>query len=966
MTPPPSIPPPLRREREAPPPPPRSGRGLGAGALLVIVTLATYLSTAGGHAYSTDGTFAFEMAKSAVLDPDHQYWGRFRTAFARWGVAMPVLGQPLVLAGAAIAAVAPERDDLVVDGHRFRVEDWPAVRAGIPVTFPPADRAGDAPGTAVRAITVVSYLANAANVAQGATVAEVRLDGPDGQVTIPVRAGIETAEWAWDRPDMRGAVAHQRGMVAGQWVGQPRGNLYVARLVVDPPMPVTSWGAAGRPSLGTDGTWEVRAAAFEMDAVPGATRWRDVRTGERTWSERQSRDFWAQLGFSLANAIVTALATGMTWRLAGALGAAVPVRIVVAAGYAFATIAWPYAKFDFSEPLAALAILVAADAILRAFPPGAASGFPVPGGIARPAATTAVACLIAVAAKYAAAFAVAALAVEWLVVARPWAGPPARRRRALAFGAAVAAPALALGAIAGAILLRATGETPILLTSGIDRLRDDWLTLPIGTGLRGLLTSSGKGLAWHSPWLLLALPGIALLVLRAWRDRDLPDAARGLVMAVAYPVLTVLAYAHKLAWHGGAWGPRYLLLALPWIALAALPAISWLWARRAGRTVLAILGAVSVLVQLLAIAKHPEQFSAMARRHVLAALPRFGADLGGRDYWDARGGDLLGRALRDPASGTARARSLGYLWGYPDATATIRFRTTTYTQVALYAVDWDRQGRSQVVAIEDALGTRTIDLDSDLARGVWVVTTVRADPDHPLVIRLHQTGPDTAVLSAVAFDPVAIGGNDTADPRALRLDRETAGDWPGRYGADGRVFFAFRSFNIDEARLPGHVAGYDLAHVGDRPNPTIHVEIAEDDLLDTAILYAPPFAPLAGNAWLVAADLLHLLVPSRPDLAGGVLIRPPWHWFGVDAPHLDHPEYGLGLDFWPTIIWSNYASHRTVIGVAATVLVVLETTAVLTLARLLAVGGAGSRARSGAIIAAALGFAAYDTLMVLP
>ena len=164
------------------------------------------------------------------------------------------------------------------------------------------------------------------------------------------------------------------------------------------------------------------------------------------------------------------------------------------------------------------------------------------------------------------------------------------------------------------------------------------------------------------------------------------------------------------------------------------------------------LATISVAVQLLSVTKHPEQFTAMARRHVLASMPRFGADYGGRDYWDARGGDLLGRALRDESSGTARARSLGYLWGLPDASATIRFREARDVQIGLYAVDWDRQSRTETVTIEDALGGRTIDLGPEMATGVWAITDIRGDPAHPVTIRLRQTGPDTAVLSAITFD----------------------------------------------------------------------------------------------------------------------------------------------------------------------------------------------------------------------
>ena len=145
--------------------------------------------------------------------------GRFRSAFARWGVAMPAFAQPFVLGGAALGSIAPERDDLVVDGRRLRIETWPAVHADQTASFPQPE--GLTPTDLVRSVTVVSYLANAATIPDGATVAEIHLAQPFranatvDRVTLPIRAGIETSEWAWDRPDVHGTVAHGRAEVAG-------------------------------------------------------------------------------------------------------------------------------------------------------------------------------------------------------------------------------------------------------------------------------------------------------------------------------------------------------------------------------------------------------------------------------------------------------------------------------------------------------------------------------------------------------------------------------------------------------------------------------------------------------------------------------------------------------------------------------------------------------------------------------
>ena len=142
---------------------------------------------------------------------------------------------------------------------------WPAAHGDTtaPFPIPEALSASDL----VRSITIVSYLANAATVPDGTTVAEIHLAPPVGtgdRVTLPIRAGIETAEWAWDRPDVHGTVAHRRAEVVGHWVGQPRGNLYVARLAVDPPQAVATWEAHGTAALGTVGTWDVRAVTFEV------------------------------------------------------------------------------------------------------------------------------------------------------------------------------------------------------------------------------------------------------------------------------------------------------------------------------------------------------------------------------------------------------------------------------------------------------------------------------------------------------------------------------------------------------------------------------------------------------------------------------------------------------------------------------------------------------------------------------
>ncbi len=67
-------------------------------------------------------------------------------------------------------------------------------------------------------LRLVSSLAEAVGVPQGETVAVAHVRLVSGRVvSFPVRAGIETAEWAHDRADVRGVVAHYRAPVAETW-----------------------------------------------------------------------------------------------------------------------------------------------------------------------------------------------------------------------------------------------------------------------------------------------------------------------------------------------------------------------------------------------------------------------------------------------------------------------------------------------------------------------------------------------------------------------------------------------------------------------------------------------------------------------------------------------------------------------------------------------------------------------------
>lgn len=79
------------------------------------------------------------------------------------------------------------------------------------VLEPPRPRLFALPYTRATEVRMVSFLAGATAVEQGTIVAECVARLANGrEIWLPIRAGIDTAEWAWDRPDVRPVVRHAK------------------------------------------------------------------------------------------------------------------------------------------------------------------------------------------------------------------------------------------------------------------------------------------------------------------------------------------------------------------------------------------------------------------------------------------------------------------------------------------------------------------------------------------------------------------------------------------------------------------------------------------------------------------------------------------------------------------------------------------------------------------------------------
>jgi hypothetical protein len=121
------------------------------------------------------------------------------------------------------------------------------------------------------------------------------------------------------------------------------------------------------------------------------------------------------------------------------------------------------------------------------------------------------------------------------------------------------------------------------------------LTYPRWVAIWGLSGSSYRGLFFYSPILIAAIPG-AWLALKDPRQR-LPS----FVALSSFGLMFLFASSSVMWWGGFSVGPRYILPAIPLLALPLGACIGWLNAqpfrlRAAGLSLIALLGALSTVL----------------------------------------------------------------------------------------------------------------------------------------------------------------------------------------------------------------------------------------------------------------------------------------------------------------------------------------------------------------------------------
>ncbi|MCE2849889.1 MAG: hypothetical protein LW717_01625 [Chloroflexaceae bacterium] len=135
-----------------------------------------------------------------------------------------------------------------------------------------------------------------------------------------------------------------------------------------------------------------------------------------------------------------------------------------------------------------------------------------------------------------------------------------------------------------------------LLSSGYNSRQQgyaiDWSM--IATGIHGQFLSSGKSIFVYAPVLCLLPIGIWCMR-RQWR-------ILGIIGAAVTGIVVV--HTNVIFWHGdGAWGPRYVMLCLPFMLIPLADAYTWLGSQSAAlrRTIMGVVLALTLCVQIAAL-----------------------------------------------------------------------------------------------------------------------------------------------------------------------------------------------------------------------------------------------------------------------------------------------------------------------------------------------------------------------------
>jgi hypothetical protein len=166
-----------------------------------------------------------------------------------------------------------------------------------------------------------------------------------------------------------------------------------------------------------------------------------------------------------------------------------------------------------------------------------------------------------------------------------------------------------------------------------------------------LLVGRYRGLFYGSPWLVAGLPGLVVLARRGFRAEAITCGA----IVLAYLLLN----AGLVDWHGGwAMGPRYLIPAIPFLAIGAM-GLLLAWpagsvARRAAAWTSGAAVLLSIALMLMGTAVRPDVPLTIERPFTQFVIPSF---------WHGRVARSNHAIDGEGVSGARAAWNLGHLVG---------------------------------------------------------------------------------------------------------------------------------------------------------------------------------------------------------------------------------------------------------------------------------------------------------------
>ena len=306
----------------------------------------------------------------------------------------------------------------------------------------------------------------------------------------------------------------------------------------------------------------------------------------------------------------SALAVVMLYQAGGIFGLSAGARALLAVSYAFGTIALPYSTLLYGHQSAAAFSFIAFGLLTS-----------IRHGLAEPGRgrlfLTGLCLGMAVFIEYTAALSIGVIALYAWVSVRP-------RRQLLWIAAGAALPVVMLLSY-HAIAFGGPFTLPYAFSTQEPRHRGFFMGVgvPSPRALYYLLIDEYRGLFYSAPWLLLAVPGAALLA----RSRVfLGEGAVCGAIALSYIWLS----SSLTDWHGGAGlGPRHLVAILPFLALCvgglfAMKVPRWI---RVAALVTAGLGvSFSMTLMLVGTAVKPEVPRAFEQPFQAYLFPNFMSD----------------------------------------------------------------------------------------------------------------------------------------------------------------------------------------------------------------------------------------------------------------------------------------------------------------------------------------------------